>query len=1067
MSAHPRIIWLAITFFIAALTTSAWAQDTLIVDDSLAGGSFRAAKPSLPADFPRGQRWRPVTLTPLIVPPHGLTQGDTLTLNLFDDTVYFARIDHVSTNVNGSVTVRGRIEDYPLGYVLISTTGDRSLVSIRVPEKAQYFLILSEPDARTHYLLDMKTGQLEELEGAPPLIPPPLALPEAAETLTDNVASDPLDPATIDVMIVYTPAARQWADSSGGGIANVIAQAMANAQLGLDNSNTILAMNLVHSAEVSYTESGDSHTDLDRLTYTNDGYMDEVHTWRSQYGADLVSLYAYVEDVGGVGWLLNSSSGLPEYGFSLTRVQQTGGTSYTHIHEMGHNMGCDHRKDQSTAPGPGLFDYSAGWRWVGNDSGKYCSVMSYEEDDYSRVGHFSNPSINYQGVPTGHAADGDNARTIREVKHVIAEYRARSEMPLCEALDVCDLTWTTGGSANWFGQSSTTYDGVDAARSAPIGNSQECWMETTVTGPGEVSFWWKVSSQASSDWLEFYIDDARQDYISGSVDWQQKSYSTGSDSHTLKWRYTKSATIALGFDCGWVDQVVWNPDQDADGVPDAEDNCPDTYNPDQEDLDGDGVGDACDDCPDTIPGLPVGANGCEIVIPGDYDGDLDVDQSDFAHVQACLNSDGPILPGCDDADFDGDAHVDQFDMWVFELCASGPDIWGDAACANNLPPPLIADAGPDVTILGGQCMSLQGSASGGTPPHNYEWSAPGDWTSQEQTPQVCPTETTTYTLTVTDAHPVSRTAIDAVTITVDTSGMVSIPAGEFDMGDHHDGLSNALPVHTVYISLFRIDQYEVTNQQYADALNWAWGQGGLITETNGVVYQAGSGTTYPYCKTTTGSSQSRITWDGNTFGVVLGKEHHPMAMVSWYGTVAYANWKSIQESRQACYDLSTWECNWGNGYRLPTEAEWEKAARGGLYDPYRRYPWGDTIDGSKANYHLSGDPYESSPYPRTTPVGYYDGGQTPPGVDMANGYGLYDMAGNVEEWCNDRYSSTYYSSSPANNPRGPASGSSRVQRGHSWAHPAIGTTASCAHRSYTYPNSYESSMGFRLVLVPE
>ena len=289
--------------------------------------------------------------------------------------------------------------------------------------------------------------------------------------------------------------------------------------------------------------------------------------------------------------------------------------------------------------------------------------------------------------------------------------------------------------------------------------------------------------------------------------------------------------------------------------------------------------------------------------------------------------------------------------------------------------------------------------------------------------------------------------------------MVQIPAGEFEMGDHFGvGDHDELPVHTVYIDSFYMDIYEVTNQKYCDYLNSAYSQG-VIEVNGGIVYKKGD--SEPYCGTTPSSSYSRITWNGSTFGITAGKEYHPMLMVSWYGAAAYANWRSEQAGLTPCYDLDTWECNFGaDGYRLPTEAEWEYAARGGEY--YYKYPWGDNIDGSKANYTISGDPFETGPYPWTTPAGYYDGNQIPAGLDMANGFGLYDMAGNVFEWCNDWYHDDYYSSSPYNNPHGPSSGSDRVVRSFGWS--SSGGTLRCANRQNRYPGDMFNHYGFRLAL---
>ena len=147
-----------------------------------------------------------------------------------------------------------------------------------------------------------------------------------------------------------------------------------------------------------------------------------------------------------------------------------------------------------------------------------------------------------------------------------------------------------------------------------------------------------------------------------------------------------------------------------------------------------------------------------------------------------------------------------------------------------------------------------------------------------------------------------------------------------------------------------------------------------------------------------------------------------------------------------------------NGYRLPTEAEREKASRGGLTGHH--YPWDSLegtydqhIDPSRANYGFN--------VGSTTPVGYYNGSQTPAGVDMANGYGLYDMAGNQYEWCWDRYSLTWYSDPGAtvHDSSGPTNGSSRVVRGGSYGVPS--DELRCANRNGGPPSDTVGSVGFR------
>lgn len=293
---------------------------------------------------------------------------------------------------------------------------------------------------------------------------------------------------------------------------------------------------------------------------------------------------------------------------------------------------------------------------------------------------------------------------------------------------------------------------------------------------------------------------------------------------------------------------------------------------------------------------------------------------------------------------------------------------------------------------------------------------------------------------------------------------VLIPEGEYEMGDHSGiGAPNERPIHATYIDAFLMDVFEVTHEEYCTYLNSAYSQE-LIEVSGGVVYKKDD--IEPYCDTTTSSSNSRITWNGSTFGITTGKEDHPVVMVSWYGAVAYANWRNLQEGLAPCYDLETWESTFNTiGYRLPTEAEWEKASRGGEHNPYNDYPWGNGIDGSQANYLDSNDPYDND----TTPVGYYDGNQTPPGVDMANGYGLYDMSGNVWELCNDWFDEDYYQYCVDNNiyynPKGPVSSpyGSRAARGGSWGN--LVQWLRCAERNGEYPDYRYHSIGFRLVLA--
>jgi formylglycine-generating enzyme required for sulfatase activity len=267
------------------------------------------------------------------------------------------------------------------------------------------------------------------------------------------------------------------------------------------------------------------------------------------------------------------------------------------------------------------------------------------------------------------------------------------------------------------------------------------------------------------------------------------------------------------------------------------------------------------------------------------------------------------------------------------------------------------------------------------------------------------------------------------------SGMALIPAGSFTMGDNLDGESDATPI-SVTVSAFYMDTNLVSYSQWQTVYNWATSHGyGFITA--GAVKAA----------------------------------NHPVQTVVWYDVVKWSNARSQQAGLTPVYYADagltqvytngevTPYVNWAaKGYRLPTEAEWEKAARGGLSG--QRFPWGNTISESQANYagntsysydlgpNGNNAAFATGEPPYTSPVGSF----------AANGYELYDMAGNVFEWCWDWYGKPYAGGS---DPRGPASGSDRVVRGGSWGGNA--SYARCAYRYLNLPNYANYLFGFRCV----
>ena len=271
-------------------------------------------------------------------------------------------------------------------------------------------------------------------------------------------------------------------------------------------------------------------------------------------------------------------------------------------------------------------------------------------------------------------------------------------------------------------------------------------------------------------------------------------------------------------------------------------------------------------------------------------------------------------------------------------------------------------------------------------------------------------------------------------------GMVLIPAGTFTMGDSLDSLADAVPTNTT-VSAFYMDQKLVTIDLWKAVYYWATNHG------YGFAY-VGSGKT----------------------------NNHPVQTIDWYDCVKWCNARSQQAGKTPVYYTDagltavytngevTVYANWTvAGYRLPTEAEWEKAARGGVSG--QRFPWGNLINQDLANYrgYTAGYSYDLGP-DGLNPIGSVGGtspATSPVGSFAANAYGLNDMAGNVWQWCWDWYG-TPYGQPTANNPTGPAGPlSDRVFRGGQWNDWA--GFEGCAYRGHFTSSSAFSSFGFRCV----
>ena len=268
------------------------------------------------------------------------------------------------------------------------------------------------------------------------------------------------------------------------------------------------------------------------------------------------------------------------------------------------------------------------------------------------------------------------------------------------------------------------------------------------------------------------------------------------------------------------------------------------------------------------------------------------------------------------------------------------------------------------------------------------------------------------------------TTADGMMTLATSPNLARIPAGDFLMGASDVGVDER-PVHRVFVSEFFIGRFEVTQDEYARFVR-ATGYPAPSIRGLPLVTLGGRDSIFR-------ELAAPYVWENGS--PPAGQGAHPVVLVRYDDALAYCRWLSDSIARLV---------------RLPTEAEWEKAARGGLEG--QRYPWGNDIEPSHGNYLID-------------PSAKKQRGTRATGTFPPNAYGLYDISGNVWEWVSDWYGPDYYEMSEARDPQGPPNGTMRLVRGGSWVNDNLDMLR-CAYRHKVPPDTYAHSIGFRIVCGP-
>ena len=425
----------------------------------------------------------------------------SMQVELFDGTSIAVNLDHVERQSGNSVAWSGRVEGTPLGSATFVRSGN-SLIGSLSRGDGKIYQVRTEDDG-TQWMVEIDQAAFpsaDELESAS--FPP--AFPETS--VPGGTAGD--DGSAIDVMVLYTPAARVAAGGSTQ-MQQLVQLGVAETNAGYANSGVVQRVRLVYSGEVNYTEAADFSTDLNRLSNSGDGYLDEVANLRNTYGADLVSLWrAPNSQVCGLAWLLDrvdlSPSALSMYGFSVVAEDCATGY-YSFGHEMGHNMGADHAKDDNAPHGP--YAYGSGYKQTTGT--RWRTIMAYDGSCICpRINFWSNPTVLYNGLPAGvdpnSGQSAANYQVLNNTRTIVANFRSSitSGGPFTDAIGpqliitshannqtVSTSSITISGTATDSGRgdsgiSSVTVNGVRATGDTAIGSGTASWTRAITLSPG-------------------------------------------------------------------------------------------------------------------------------------------------------------------------------------------------------------------------------------------------------------------------------------------------------------------------------------------------------------------------------------------------------------------------------------------------------------------------------------------------------------------------------------------------------------------------------------------------------